>query len=117
MEAKLNIYNDCTSEEPSKTYVCRRLTYGAGQKIDNYSNQVNSLEKKKNAELKKENPDSNLIVEISEEQFKLNLDILRAIFPDFQDEDFNGIDVYEYQNFMIEVGKEKQRIFDRASKN
>lgn len=117
MEAKLNIYNDCTIAEPSKTYVCRRLTYGAGQKIDNYSDQVNRLEKQKNAELKKDNPDAELIAKISEEQFKLNLDILRAIFPDFQDEDFDGIDVYEYQEFMIEIAKEKQRIFDRASKN
>lgn len=117
MEAKLNIYNDCTSEKPTKSYICRRLTYGACQKIDNYSNQVNDLESKKNKELKKEKPDTELINNIAEEQFQLNLDILKAIFPDFQDDDFNGIDVYEYQGFMIEIGKEKQRIFDRASKN
>ncbi len=117
MEAKLNIWLNCTSEEPTKTFVCRRLLYGASEKIENYSNQFNKLEKKKKDELKKDNPDIDLIKKLEQEQFESNISILKTLFPDFQDDDFKGIDIPEYQAFITEIRKEMQRILTQASKN
>ena len=33
MLAVLNIYKDCTSEEPTKKYICRRLLLGVSKKV------------------------------------------------------------------------------------
>lgn len=112
MEAKLNIYQDCTSAEPTKTYICRRLTYGAGKKIDELSVKIAKLEKKRESET-----DEAKLQTLTEEQFNLNLEVIRVLFPEFKDEEFNGIDVFEYQEFMNEVANEKQRILEKASKN
>ena len=50
MEAKLNVYNGCESEEPVKSYVCRRLTYKVGVSVDNISKKIAKLEKERKTE-------------------------------------------------------------------
>lgn len=110
MEAKLNIYNGCESEEPIKTYVCRRLTYKVGTRIDTISKKISNLEKNR----KKENAN---IEEIDKEQYDLTIELLQTIFPNFTNEDFDGIDVIEYQNFVNEIGQATNKILENARKN
>ena len=110
MEARLNIYNGCESEEPVKSYVCRRLTYRVGTSIDIISKKIAKLEKQRKAE------NAN-IEEIDKEQYELTIELLRSIFPNFTKEDFDGVDVIEYQNFVNEIGRETTKILSNAQKN
>lgn len=96
MKAVLNIYKDCTSEEPTKQYICRRLLFGASQKIQALSK---DMEGKSEAE-----------------QTEINLDILKTIFPEFEDDDFNYIDTIEWFDFVGEIGRETSKIVDFAAK-
>lgn len=119
MEAILNIYayNDDGELEIKKTYKCYMLIYDVQKKIDVYSEEINKLDNKRLEELKKTDPDMALVQKLVDDSFECQLNILRAIFPKFQDEEFNGINPEEYLDFMETLGKERKRIFDRASKN
>lgn len=97
MNATLNIYKDCTSEEPTKVYTCRRLIYGAAKKLEEISNKA-----------AKATP---------EEQEQFTIDFLKTIFPNFEDEELNYIDTNEYMQFMKDISKESQRIIEQAQKN
>lgn len=96
MKAVLNIYKDCTSEEPTKQYVCRRLLFGASQKILALSNDMKDKSQ--------------------EEQTEINLNILKTIFPDFEDDDFNYIDTVEWFEFVNEIGQETNKVVNYAAK-
>ena len=110
MEAKLNIYDGCESDQPIKTYICRRLTYKVGVKIDTISNKITKLQ----LEREKENAD---LKAIDEEQYNLTIDLLKTIFPSFTNEDFDGVDVIEYQKFVNAIGHETSSILSQAAKN
>lgn len=97
MNAILNIYKDCTSEEPSKTYVCKRLLLGVSKKVQALS---------ENMEGKTET-----------EQEEIIIDILQTIFPNFDAEDFKFIDPVEYFNFIKEISNETNKIMGNAVKN
>lgn len=96
MEAKLNIYNDC-SGEPTKTYVCKRMILKVSKKVSAL------VEKLKGA--------------TPEEQEKITIDVIKTIFPDFKDEEFDGVDPVEWLNFVEEINKETNQILSNASKN
>lgn len=110
MEAKLNIYQGCESDEPIKTYTCRRLTYKVGTQIDIISKKISKLENER------KNKDADLN-EIDQEQYELTIELLKSIFPNFTKEDFDGVDVVEYQNFVNEIGQETSKILNQAAKN
>jgi len=97
MNATLNIYKDCTSEEPSKQYVCKRLLLGVSKKVQALSENMEGKTEK--------------------EQEEITIDILKAIFPNFEDEDFNYIDPVEYFNFIKEIFSETQKLMGNALKN
>lgn len=97
MNATLNIYKDCTSEEPSKQYVCRRLLLGVSKKVFALSEDIADKTDK--------------------EQMEMTIDILKLIFPNFEDDDFNYIDPVEYVNFMREISTETRKILGNAIKN
>lgn len=97
MNAILNIYKDCTSEEPSKQYVCKRLLLGVSKKVQALS----------------ENMDG----KTDKEQEQITIDILKAIFPNFEDDDFNYIDPVEYFNFIKDISSETQKLMGNAIKN
>lgn len=97
MNAILNIYKDCTSEEPSKQYVCKRLLLGVSKKVQALS--------------------ENIADKTDEEQMEMTIDILKLIFPNFEDDDFNYIDPVEYVNFMREISTETHKILGNAIKN
>jgi hypothetical protein len=96
MNAVLNIYKDCTSEEPSKKYICRRLLLGVSKKVQALSDNMNGKSE--------------------EEQAAITLDILKTIFPHFDDSDFDFIDPTEWLKFVNEIAKETNEIVTHAAK-
>lgn len=97
MNAILNIYKDCTSEEPSKTYVCKRLLLGVSKKVQALS--------------------ENMAEKDAKEQEEITIDILKTIFPNFDADDFNYIDPVEYFSFIKEISSETNKIMGNAIKN
>ena len=97
MEAKLNIYADCTSEKPTKTYVCRRLVLKVSKKV---ASLVEGMNGKSEAE-----------------QEEITIDVIKTIFPEFKNEEFEGIDPVEWLDFIKEISKETNDILTVAQKN
>jgi hypothetical protein len=96
MLAVLNIYKDCSSEEPTKQYVCRRLLLGVSKKVQSLSD--------------------NMAGKSEEEQEAITLDILKTIFPHFENDDFNYIDPTEWLKFVEEISRETNEIVTAAAK-
>lgn len=97
MNAILNIYKDCTSDEPTKTYTCKRLLLGVSKKVQALSENMKNKSEK--------------------EQEEITIDILKTIFPNFDAEDFLYIDPVEYFNFIKEISNETNKIMGNAIKN
>lgn len=97
MNAELKLYKDCTSEEPSKVFVCRRLIFKVAKTIEELSAKV---QKSKDAE----------------EQERLTVKILQTIFPDFGDDDLNYIDPNEYARFIQQIQAGTAEILETAQK-
>lgn len=95
MELKINIYGDCTSEKPSKTYVIRRILFKTAKELT--AIQEESKEEGKEVEL----------------TFKM----LKCVIPDFQREDLDGIDPTELGSFFRQIGAEIQGVIANAQKN
>lgn len=96
MNAVLNIYKDCTSEKPTKQYVCRRLLLGVAKKVQAFSDNMQGKNE--------------------EEQMQVTLDILKTIFPHFDDADFDFIDPQEWLKFVAELSREGNEILQIAAK-
>lgn len=96
MKAVLNIYKDCTSEEPTKQYICRRLLLGVSKKVQSLSDNMNGKSE--------------------EEQEAITLDILKTIFPHFENDDFNYVDPVEWLKFVEEINRETNEIVTAAAK-
>ena len=96
MNAILNIYKDCSSEQPTKQYVCRRLLLGVSKKVQALSD--------------------NLGGKSEAEQEAITLDILKTIFPHFENDDFNYIDPTEWLKFVEEIARETNEIIANTVK-
>lgn len=96
MNAVLNIYKDCTSEKPTKQYICRRLLLGVSKKVQSLSD--------------------NMKGKTEAEQERITLDILKTIFPNFEDDDFDYIDPTEYMAFVSTIAAETNEIVENAAK-
>lgn len=96
MNAVLNIYKDCTSEKPTKQYICRRLLLGVSKKVQALSENMQGK-----GEL---------------EQEQITIDILKTIFPHFDNDDFNYIDPTEYMEFVNAISYETNEILTNAVK-
>ena len=111
MEAVLNVYEGCESAEPKKTFVCRRLTFNASNAFEELAKEIatlnDSLTGKSEEERKK----------ITNEIYEKQTDIIKLFFPTFTREDLGGVDPFEYQNFCIAIGKLRQQVIERATKN
>jgi hypothetical protein len=97
MNAELKLYKDCTSEEPTKVFVCRRLIFKVAKTIEELTAK---LQKSKDAD----------------EQEKLTTKILQAIFPDFVDDDLNYIDPNEYTRFIQQIQGGVAEVMEVAQK-
>lgn len=96
MNAVLNIYKDCSSEKPTKVYTCRRLLLGVSKKVQALSDNMHGKSEA--------------------EQEQLTLDILKTIFPHFENDDFNYIDPTEYMQFVRAIAEETNEIVKSAEK-
>lgn len=96
MNAVLNIYKDCTSEKPTKVYTCRRLLLGVSKKVQALSD---TMQGKTEAE-----------------QEAITIDIIKTIFPEFENDEFNYIDPTEWLKFVEEIGRETNEIVQLAAK-
>lgn len=97
MEHKLNIYADCQSEKPTKSYVCRRILFKTATDLGEL--QAKSKEAK------------------DEEQTSILLKMIKCVFPDFKDEDLDGIDPIEVGEFFKSLGSEVNQVVNQAQKN
>lgn len=97
MNAILNVYKDCTSEEPTKTYTCRRLLLGVSAKVQALTEKMEGKSE--------------------DEQREITIDVLKTIFPSFEDEEFDYIDPNEYMQFVKDIAAETNQIVRQAVKN
>lgn len=96
MEIKINVYSDCTSDKPTKTYTIRRILFKTAKQLTEIQE-----------ESAKEGADDEA----------LTLKMLKCIIPDFKDEDLEGIDPIELGEFMKSVGSAINGIVKEAEKN
>lgn len=94
MEIKLNIYKDNASEEPSKTYVVRRILFKTAKELATISE-----------ESKEGDP------------IEATAKMLKAVFPDFEESDIDYIDPTEFGQVMREMTKAIQSVVANAQKN
>lgn len=97
MIAKIGIYENCASAEPTKVYECHRLLYGVSKKALSLS------EKAQNKTL--------------EEQEAVMVEMLQAIFPDFKAEEFNFIDPEELGSLINALQGKTAAEVERVEKN
>lgn len=97
MNAELRLYKDCTSDEPTKVFVCRRMIYKVAKTIEELSAKVQKTKD-------------------GAEQERLTVKILQAIFPDFGDDDLNYVDPNEYARFIQQIQRGTAEILETAQK-
>ena len=97
MNYELKVYADCQAEEPSKVYTCRRILFKT-------ANELGSLQE---ASANANNDD----------QREIMLKMLKCVFPDFSDEDLDGIDPIELGQFFKSLGSEINAVVAKAEKN
>ena len=97
MLVRLGIYEDCTKAEPTKVYECYRLLYGVSKK---------ALGLAKQAEGKTLDEQEGVLVEM-----------LQAIFPEFEADELNYIDPTELDNLIAALQKNSAAEVERVQKN
>lgn len=97
MEIKINVYADCSSEKPSKTFVIRRILFKTAKELGTLQDEASKAK--------------------SEEQEAYTLKMLQCVLPDFKEEDLNGVDPIELGAFFRELGSEVSKVVTEAQKN
>jgi len=95
MNIKINVYGDCTSEEPTKSYTVRRLLFKTAKEL---------------GALQEESKDA-------KDQEAVTLKMLQTVIPEFSEEDLQGVDPFELGAFFREIGKEINAVVTNAEKN
>ena len=96
MNAVLNVYKSCGDDKPYKTYTCKRLLFGASKKAMALADK---MQNKSEAE-----------------QVDMMLDLFQVIFPEFTEDDMDGLDATEIEAFINEIVSATNKEFDRAQK-
>ena len=97
MELKINIYGDCVSEEPTKTFTVRRILFKTAKEL---------------ASLQAESKTAK-----DEEQEEITYRMLKTVIPNIEKEDIDGIDTLELGEFFKQIGAEISKIVGNAQKN
>lgn len=97
MEIKINVYADCSSEEPSKTYVIRRILFKTAKELGTLQDEASKA--------------------TQEDQEAYTLKMLQCVIPNFKEEDLNGVDPIELGKFFRELGSEVSKVVTEAQKN
>lgn len=97
MIAKIGIYEDCTKAEPTKVYECHRLLFGVSKK---------ALALAERAEGKTEAEQEGVMVEM-----------LQAIFPDFEANELDFVDPEELGALIEALQRRSSAEAGRVEKN
>lgn len=97
MIAKLGIYENCASVEPTKVYECRRLLFGVSKK---------ALSLAESAEGK-----------TLEEQEAVMVEMLQALFPEFKAEELDFVDPEELGVLISTLRSDSAAEVARVEKN
>lgn len=97
MIAKIGIYKDCSSEEPTKEYICRRILYGVSKKAVAIAQNAEKMS--------------------TEEQEKAMVEMLQAIFPDFTAAELEYIDPNELDALIVSLQNDTAAEMGRVEKN
>lgn len=124
--ATLKIYDSITAQEPSKVFTCYRTTMAINNKLEELTDEINTLDKEVKAKLASitdKTSDKELakikeeIKEIETKMTDLTLKTIQLFFEDFTSDDFLKLDPYDYQTFILEIGEMRNQIYNRAAKN
>ena len=124
--AILKIYDNIADDKPSKEFVCNRTTMAINNKLEELTEEINSLDKEakeKLALITDKTSDKELaqikadIKDIEEKMNDNTLKVIRLFFPTFTDDDFLKLDPWDYQTFILEIGEMRNKIYNRAAKN
>lgn len=97
MIAKIGIYKDCSSPEPTKEYECHRLLYGVSKKALSLAQQAEN--------------------KTAEEQEAVMVEMLQAIFPEFKAEELDFIDPDELEALIDALQSRSAAEVARVEKN
>ena len=126
MEAKLPIYNSIQEQEPCKVYTCYRTTIAINNKLEELTEETNTIHQRINelaAKVTDETPADEVkkireaMRPLEEKASQLTFDSIRLFFPEFTVEDFEKLDPYDYQTFVLQIGAMRGKIYSRAQKN
>lgn len=97
MNIKINVYADCTSDEPTKTYTIKRILFKTAKELTAIQSQSKTAK--------------------DEEQTEITLKMLQTVIPEFTAEDLDGVDPFELGEFFRSVGAEINAVVAKAEKN
>lgn len=97
MVATLGIYKDCASQDPTKKYICYRILYGVSKK---------ALALSQDAENK-----------MIEEQEAAMVELLQAIFPEFEANELEFVDPAELGALINALQRNANAEMRRVEKN
>lgn len=124
--ATLKIYDSITDQEPSKVFTCYRTTMAINNKLEELTDEINTLDKETKdilATITDKTSDKELkaikekIKGIESKMTELTLETIQLFFKDFTADDFLKLDPYDYQTFILEIGEMRNQIYNRAAKN
>lgn len=98
MNAKLNIYKDCSSDKPTKVYECKRLLFGVSKKALSIYNKMQKTND-------------------GDEQIEAIVDLLQTIFPDFERDEIDYVDANELIAFVNEIVNSTNAELNKSQKN
>ena len=96
-EIRINVYGDCTSEAPTKTYTVRRLLFKTAKELGALQAEAQAAS--------------------DDDQMAYALKMIKVIVPDFEDADFDGIDPVELGEVFRTLGAEIGGVMKNAEKN
>ncbi len=126
MVATLPIYNSIQDQEPSKVYTCYRTTVTINEKLEELTEETNAIHqqiKELTAAITEETPADEVkkIKEaakpLEEKASQLTYESILLFFPEFTEEEFQKLDPYDYQSFVIQISEMRKKIYSRTIKN
>lgn len=97
MVATLGIYKDCASQDPTKKYTCYRILYGVSKKALALAQDVEN--------------------KTTEEQESAMVELLQAIFPDFEANELDFVDPAELGALINALQRDTNAEMGRVEKN
>lgn len=126
MQATLPIYDSIRDKEPSKVYTCYRTTIALNTKLEELTEETNALHQQINemaAKITDETPKSEArkikeaIKPLEEKASQLTFESILLFFPEFTAEEFEKLDPYDYQTFVLDISAMRNKIYNRTQKN